>query len=194
MDGLFRSLPLLLLLVICSGSFFKVADAQSCGTSRRRSWRSLSCQERIEFLDAVQTLKDRGMYDEFVYIHWDSGDWSHFVPEFLPWHRWYLWVFERELQRASGTCMTVPFWDWERGDSLPIMLQSWTFGRRHREGCVRDGIARDWRPAEPGQRCLWREFDTDWEISRDVEVLSRITNLRDFDDFGEALEGVSPNG
>ena len=166
------------------------AQAQPCGTSRRRAWRDLTCQEQRTYLNAVQALKDNGIYDELVRVHWDSRNRAHGVPEFLPWHRWFLWVYERELQRVSGSCsVTVPYWDWERGDSLPIMLKSWTFGTRNRGGCVPNGIAEDWDPAQPGERCLFREFDTDWSLSRDVEVLSRITNFENFNRFADALEG-----
>lgn len=164
-------------------------QAQQCGTSQRRAWRDLSCQEQRNYLNAVQALKDNGIYDELVRVHWDSRARAHGVPEFLPWHRWFVWVYERELQRVSSSCVTVPYWDWERGDSLPIMLKASTFGTRNNGGCVPNGIAEAWDPAQPGERCLFREFNTDWEFSLDAEVLSRITNFRDFNGFGDALEG-----
>lgn len=167
-----------------------LVDAQ-CGSSRRRPWRSLSCQEQREFLDAVQELKDRGIYDEFVRVHWDSRDFAHNVLELFPWHRWFVWVFEQELQRVTGSCsISVPYWDWERGDTLPIMFKASTFGTRENRGCVTDGIAADWDPAENGERCLRREFDNSISFTRDVELLSRITNSNDFDRFHGAMQGV----
>ena len=166
---------------------------EDCGTSRRRPWRDLSCTEQQEFLQAVQALKQNGIYDEFVNVHWDSRKMAHDVPEFLPWHRWFLYIFEKELQRVSGTCMTVPYWDWERGDHQ-IVLKSWSFGRQNGGGCVEDGIARYWNPAEPKLKCLWRDFDDAWQITRDAEVLSRITNFHDFDRFARALESAPHSG
>lgn len=185
MTGFSRILPVLLVLLCV---VVPTVDAQ-CGQSRRRSWRSLSCSEQQEFLDAVQTLKDRGIYDEFVRVHWDSRDFAHEVPELLPWHRWFVWVFEQELQRVTGSCISVPYWDWERGDTLPIMFKASTFGTRNR-GCVTNGIAADWEPAEPGANCLQREFDDDISFSRDAELLSRITNADDFATFYNIVQGV----
>ena len=37
-------------------------------------------------------------------------------------------------------------------------------------------------------RCLWRVFDINWSLSRDVEVLSRITNFPRFINFGDVFE------
>lgn len=76
-----------------------------CGTSVRRPWRDLSCHEQRQFLRTLSALKENGLYDEFVMVHWSSRLHSHDIPDFLPWHRWFLWVFEKELQRESGTCM-----------------------------------------------------------------------------------------
>lgn len=162
---------------------------QNCGTSRRRPWRSLSCAEQETFLRACQDLKASGRWDELVLNHQRSGQWGHQVPAFLLWHRWLMWIGERELQRISGTCLTIPYWDWERQGGLESALSPDTFGSNTGRGCVRDGIARDWRIVETGG-CLTRAFDNGWRISRDVEVLSRITNNRNFRQFRVQLEGA----
>jgi tyrosinase len=163
--------------------------AQDCGTSRRRPWRSLSCEEQETFLRACQELKASGRWDELVLNHFRSGDWAHMVPAFLFWHRWLAWIAERELQRISGTCLTIPYWDWERSGSIPSVFRADTFGSVSGRGCVRDGIARNWRVVQNGG-CLIREFDNSWRISRDVEVLSRITNNPEFGIFRRELEGT----
>ena len=138
--------------------------AQNCGTSRRRPWRSLSCSDQDDYLDAYRQLKASGRWNELVRVHQNSGDWGHEVSMFLLWHRWYVWIFERELQRISGSCLSVPYWDWERGSSFETVLHPDTFGTNNGGGCVRDGIARNWETAENG-RCLIREFDDDHRIT-----------------------------
>lgn len=181
-------------LALC-GTLLPVAvDGQGCGTSQRRSWRALTCGEQQEFLDAVQALKDSGMYDDFVRVHFDSAGFAHNVAEFLPWHRWFLWVFERELQSISGSCVTIPYWDAERGDTLPIVLRASTFGTNNGGGCATDGIANGWAMAQPGRNCLERDFDASISFSRDAEVLSRVTNNVAFADFTVAIEGSPHSG
>lgn len=169
-----------LLLVSCLG------QAQPCGTSRRSPWRSLSCTEQDEFLSAVVALKASGVYDDIAVVHASTGPAAHDVPAFLPWHRYYTWVFEQELQRVSGSCITVPYWDWERAGSIETILGPNTFGSEN-PGCVTDGIASGWN-GDNG--CLDRQFNRQFAFSNDVEVLSRITNSPTFVDFSVLLEGA----
>ena len=96
---------LLVVLPVVEGSRKTLPEWEECGVSVRRPWRDLSCSEQLEFLRTLQALKENGLYDEFVSVHWYSRQTSHEVPDFLPWHRWFLWIFEKELQRESGTCM-----------------------------------------------------------------------------------------
>ncbi|CAB9505659.1 Hemocyanin, beta-C chain unit [Seminavis robusta] len=159
-----------------------------CGVSRRRPWRSLSCGEQDQFLNALRALKASGVYDDIARVHWLTGGAAHNVPAFLPWHRYYLWVFEQQLQRASGTCVTVPFWDWERPDSLETVFRGGTFGSQNGGGCVDSGVSQGWNSQVEG--CLRREFNRRWTFSRDVEVLSRITNSNNFASFSVELEGA----
>jgi len=175
---------LFVFLAACS-----LVSAQNCGTSRRRPWRSLSCSEQDAYLDAAQRLKATGLWDELVRVHFESGDWGHEVPMFLLWHRWYVFIFERELQRVSGSCLTVPYWDWERRSSFETVFHEDTFGSIDVRGCVRDGIAAGWSVAENG-RCLLRDFDYRMEISSDVEIVNRITNSDEFRVFAPNLEGA----
>ena len=195
-----------LLLFLLAAAPVQVVNAQNCGTSRRRPWRSLSCSDQDEYLDAYRQLKASGRWNELVRVHQQSGDWGHEVPMFLLWHRyviiiikrqkkekyfgylfsglttswvflhliylifcrpnhrWYVWIFERELQRISGTCLTIPYWDWERPSSFETVLHPETFGTNNGGGCVTDGIARDWTTAENG-RCPVRAFDNRERVS-----------------------------
>src|SRR5262245_53882176 len=80
-----------------------------------------------------------GRYDDYVYIHMQAmleltindrtkpvtnGNWTmtspmrmpmwaHRCPAFLPWHRVFLYQFERDLQAISGDAsIGIPYWDW----------------------------------------------------------------------------------
>ncbi len=66
---------------------------------------------------AIYRLIEKGIYDWLVNTH--SGGrhrmhgWSGEVGtnRFLPWHRAYLIIFERELRKINPT-LSIPYWDW----------------------------------------------------------------------------------
>lgn len=168
-----------------------VVHAQRCGTSRRRPWRSLSCAEQDQFLNALLALKESGGYDDIATVHWQTGGAAHQRPEFLPWHRYYVWIFEQALQDVTNSCITVPYWDWEReGGSLDTLFMPTSFGSRNNGGCIPDGVAANWRAQAGNGGCLQRQFNRRFSFTRDVEVLSRITNSRNFAAFSVELEGA----
>ena len=76
----------------------------------------MTCDEQDAFTAAVTALKESGVYDDFVRSHAAldfSGSRIHNSPDFFPWHRWQVYVFERELQRVADSCdMFVPYWSW----------------------------------------------------------------------------------
>ncbi|KAI9228092.1 MAG: hypothetical protein DHS80DRAFT_518, partial [Piptocephalis tieghemiana] len=83
--------------------------------SIRREIRSMSRPELARFFRAINTLKDNGQgpsrYDAFVRLHLDNMPNAHGVPEFLPWHRYFIRDFEKELQRIDPG-VSLPYWDW----------------------------------------------------------------------------------
>jgi tyrosinase len=108
------------------------ADPLQPGTTRiRKNVKSLTSEEKADFVNAVKKLKTVqspydpaiNYYDQFVKWHYLAfrckpnnfdvhGYPAHMGPAFLPWHRVYLRVFEEALRDVSGKDITVPYWDW----------------------------------------------------------------------------------
>ncbi|KAF7349069.1 Di-copper centre-containing protein [Mycena venus] len=108
-----------------------VAEAICVKPAVRREWRTLSVAERTEWIDAVKCLANlphdtaltptvnrsisnippinssSSYYDDFVYMHM-----IHFTGLFLPWHRWYVAVYESALKSRCGFTGTSPYWNW----------------------------------------------------------------------------------
>ena len=105
----------------------------------RKNVKDLSQGERDAFIQAIEGLKGQNSvlhpgaqsrYDDFVEIHRSAMDaaviaaggtvtnpgWGHFDSAFFPWHRELLYRFEEEL-RAIRPGVTIPYWDWTRGQS-----------------------------------------------------------------------------
>src|SRR5262245_57875387 len=99
----------------------------------RKSAARLTPTERDNFLRAVLTLKNTianpsdpvakriSVYDQFVAIHLGAINitfgstvglnMGHQNSAFCPWHRYYLYLFEKKLQTVDPT-VTLPYWDW----------------------------------------------------------------------------------
>ena len=145
----------------------------------RRAWHDTSCEDRAAYLRAVELLYKLPAtnslnipnYFDFVRLHYNSNNSlaAHGANDgpFLPWHRWYLWTFEKALQYVSGTCVTVPYWDWTRDKGneynstvlQPDSFGSTTTGINRTDGCVIEGIASKngfWKTTVRSGGCLRR--------------------------------------
>ncbi len=106
----------------------------------RKNIRDLTSTEKQNFVQAIKALKastiagsnpPRNIYDEYVLWHSnafrraDSTDSTgrrnvaHGGPAFNPWHRYYLYRFELQLQNLVAG-VTIPYWDWAQDASDPI--------------------------------------------------------------------------
>ena len=104
----------------------------------RKNVKTLTAQERRDFVEAVLALKsapspfepELSYYDQFV--AWHLGLYpcgmghemmrAHGGPMFLPWHRLFLLRFEDALREVSGKPITVPYWDWTDPASTPVVF------------------------------------------------------------------------
>ncbi|PWY86789.1 tyrosinase [Aspergillus heteromorphus CBS 117.55] len=94
----------------------------------RREWRDLSLDSRKEFTDAVQCLQNRPTnisaeakktfpgvqtrYDEFVATHINLTEYIHVNADFLAWHRYFIYTFEKALREECNYSSTLPYWEW----------------------------------------------------------------------------------
>jgi tyrosinase len=91
----------------------------------RKDANTLSSAERAEFVNAVKILKSTGIYDQFVLRHANAiMNAIHRSPAFLPWHRRFIWDFEKELQRVSqNPDLGLPYWNWPSGGENASMWE-----------------------------------------------------------------------
>ncbi|KAH8978459.1 Di-copper centre-containing protein [Lactarius akahatsu] len=104
--------------------------------SVRREWRAFSAQEKAAWIRAVDCLShlphdpaltatvdpsisqippinaSGSYYDDIVYTHMDLNIRIHFTGLFLPWHRWYVYLFENALKSKCGYTGVSPYWNW----------------------------------------------------------------------------------
>jgi tyrosinase len=159
----------------------------------RRSVRRLTAGQLADFrraISAAQTIGDDRGYQSLAGIHGLPLPISctHHTELFLPWHRAYLYIFEKALQeRVPG--VTLPWWDWTRqhAEGIPdAYTRRRVDGRKnplfdspiHPSGRVRPRQARTVRaPGPPGALPLPREVEA-------------VLDNRDFPTFQVQLESI----
>ena len=163
---------------------------------QRQSTLALTDENWDALNKAISKLMKKGVYGELVQTHaamvQEPDGFQHSLhrmhgrrgfpvgyQRFLPWHRAYLIVFEREL-RGINPALSVPYWDWnadggrlegfpDPADSLFPEESRW----RRNPGA---------RPGEPrrGRRASW--------FTREADIQRAIRTLNNYDDFTRWLE------
>jgi tyrosinase len=151
------------------------AVAAACAkVTQRREWRQLSDPEQAAYIAAVKAAQLRqsptqpSVYDKLVQMHVLLSAQIHSVAAFLPWHRFYLFLFEKVLQKVSGNPdLFVPYWNWALDSQTPDLAEIWgdneqtEFGRDGdpaADFCVSSGAFRGWKPMYPTPHCLRRKW------------------------------------
>lgn len=89
-------------------------------TPTRREWRTLEPLEKNDYIRAVRCMsyevsKARGdgfLFDDFPYLRAKEGRRTMKAASFLPWNRYFLHVYERELIETCHYSGRLPYWSW----------------------------------------------------------------------------------
>lgn len=115
---------------------------EEAGCQPRREWRTLSDNEKQDYISAVLCLRDatstlapssnHTAYDDFPWIHSHVGYATHNSAPFLPWHRYFLHIYETTLREKCGYTGGLVYWDWtldfEALENSPIFNPATGFG------------------------------------------------------------------
>ncbi|KAM0144229.1 hypothetical protein ACHAO1_000512 [Botrytis cinerea] len=112
----------LLLIFIHIGQSIQYPKSTICiSPIVRREWRTLSKNEKHEYFEAVNCLRSKpsmlgtnhSLYDDFGYSHIQIGDYTHETAGFLPWHRYFIHLYEQALKGQCNYTGYLSYWDWE---------------------------------------------------------------------------------
>ncbi|KAK3935115.1 amino acid transporter [Diplogelasinospora grovesii] len=98
--------------------------------SQRKAWQNLTGIEKSRYIDATLCLINsptkigvsvaKTRWDDFQYAHALNMPYIHNVGAFLPWHRYFITVYERVLRDECGYEGAMPYWNEPLdADSLP---------------------------------------------------------------------------
>ncbi|PQE17834.1 di-copper centre protein [Rutstroemia sp. NJR-2017a WRK4] len=183
----------------------------------RREWRTLSSNAKKEYIDAVQCLTTRpskvrnngSLYDDFPFVHQQTAPTAHAAASFLPWHRYFIHVYEDALRNDCGFRGALPYWDWSADwkdfANSPVWDSERGFGGNGKSddrtvgqgSCVTDGpfagLEAMFYGEEYQPHCLSRGFSTGDSLEELIalirpDVLDDIMEEEDFKNFSERLE------
>ncbi|KAI6355905.1 hypothetical protein MCOR25_008061 [Pyricularia grisea] len=114
---------------------------QACTNPEKKvEWRQMDAGDQKAYLDAVLSLKTKPskiglnstLYDDFGNVHYHLNKWIHGGPSFLPWHRYFSYVYLKTLRDECGYTGPGPYWDWTLDNTAllksPVMSSDLGFG------------------------------------------------------------------
>jgi tyrosinase len=188
----------------------------------RREWRTLTASEQSNYITSVKCLTTipsnqhlSSLYEDFPWIHAHIGYFTHNSAPFLPWHRYFLHIYEIALREKCNYMGTLVYWDWTldwdhlqnatvfNGDKKSGFGTDGEAGGEITVGktgrCVVDGAFKDIKPnyydVKWKPHCLSRGFRTDngdlgFMDGRAIspESIDEILKLDKYEDFVKLME------
>ncbi|KAK8017006.1 Tyrosinase-like protein orsC [Apiospora rasikravindrae] len=189
--------------------------------SIRREWSDLSLDERVEYTTAVRCLQKlpsksdakevpgaRSRFDDFMAVHMSLTPWIHNSANFLAWHRYYLFTYEKALKEECGYKGSHPYWNWDRYASDPVnspLFNGNASSMGSASGCNTEGPFADYQVnLGPGTstrynpRCLKRAVNhdaaQDCTADKTYSLITRHSTVSSFQDSMQGIPGVHVGG
>ncbi|PGH02445.1 tyrosinase [Blastomyces parvus] len=90
----------------------------------RKEWRFMPKAERRKYIEAVYCLQSKpslftqeeapgskSLFDSFAVVHINQTPFIHGTYNFLAWHRYFVWAYEKALKEC-GYHGASPYWEW----------------------------------------------------------------------------------
>lgn len=130
------------------------------GVRVRKEFRDMTHEEWSRYKAVVRKMYEPdhtglSKVDRFTKIHLDNAAIAHNTAHFLPWHRWFTFLYEEELRKFDPQ-VTIPYWDWtfdaQRPLASPIFSPYYLGTKTGRSGDC------DWIVSFPRKHCLVRNY------------------------------------
>ncbi|KAK8103504.1 tyrosinase [Apiospora kogelbergensis] len=189
--------------------------------SIRREWSDLSADERIAYTTAVRCLQKlpaksdakevpgaRSRFDDFMAVHMAKTPFVHNSANFLAWHRYFLFTYEKALKEECGYAGAHPYWNWDRYAADPAnspLFNGNASSMGMASGCNTQGPFADYQVnLGPGTstrynpRCLKRAVNRDaaqdCKADRTLSLITRSSSVSAFQDTMQGIPGVHVGG
>ncbi|KAI0317721.1 Di-copper centre-containing protein [Amylostereum chailletii] len=197
--------------LLALGLYASSAQAECTNPSVRREWRTFNSDEKAAWISAVKCLNalphDENLsptvaqsisdipsvntsgsyYDDFVYMHMDLNTRIHYTGLFLPFHRWYISVYESALKNKCGYAGVSPYWNWSTDATAFFESPFWSdsnsssgiggWGDPNKDFAVPDGAFSDFHLSYPSPHTLRRNFTMQPYIGLDPTLFTDPTQV-----------------
>nr|XP_046250758.1 uncharacterized protein LOC124062199 [Scatophagus argus] len=164
--------------------------------TQRKEIRDLTLRERRLYQRAIRKLYTRqAMWKGFALLRAEFSPLAGDHAFFLPWHRYFLRLVERELQSMSSCKLALPYFEWTVDSGTMKSSAAWQAGLFGGDGEPGTGCV----PHHPFQGltsrlhwtpCLRRSFNSSVWLP-DAVTLQRTLNQADFQMFSQSLQMFS---
>ncbi|KAK0657776.1 hypothetical protein B0T16DRAFT_386256 [Cercophora newfieldiana] len=192
----------------------KRQDAACTGPLVRKAWHTLTDTEKKSYIDAELCLMKkpsasglrgtRTRFDEFQVAHALKTEIAHFVGQFLPFHRLFIFAHEQALRKECGYTGAQPYWEEGRDAgafSKSILLDPVLGFGGNGVGpnkCIQDGpFANYTNSLGPGylvqDHCIDRDINDLFSTTAAAATVERCLNTTTYLDFWPCIEN-GPHG
>ena len=172
-----------------------------------REWRELKRRQKRSYLKAIKCVRSApsqltgsvstSRWEDFVITHSTAGPDIHGTPAFLPWHRAFLGIFDKEI-RKCGYDGPMPYWDWSFDSQAPESSPVWAFFGNVPSGCISMQFVGALTSQVPNPHCVQRN----WYLASGNQLMKTqyspaqiqlIMALKTFNQFRIGLESIPHN-
>ncbi|XP_062317691.1 uncharacterized protein LOC134021170 [Osmerus eperlanus] len=164
--------------------------------TQRKEIRDLTPRDRKRYQRAIRMLHARpGMWEGYAQMRAEFAPQAGNHAYFLPWHRYFLRLVERELQSLSSCQLAVPYFEWTVDSGSLLSSAAWQAGLFGGDGapgsdCVPHHPFQGWASRSRWSPCLRRSFNTSVWLP-DAVTLQKLVNQGDFQLFSQTLQTFS---
>ncbi|KAK6488158.1 kielin/chordin-like protein isoform X1 [Huso huso] len=178
---------------VCLCTYTGAVECSCRHLNQRKEVRDMTLKERRLYQQALQSLYSKqGTWEDFAKIRAEYAPQANGQYSFLPWHRYFLKMVERELQKGSSCEIYIPYFEWtiDAGSmETSAIWQANFFGGNgdQQTNCV---AYHPFQHENVWSPCLRRRFNTS-VILPDVINIQLILAEEDFKQFSLQIETVS---
>ncbi|KAI9188904.1 hypothetical protein H9P43_000326 [Blastocladiella emersonii ATCC 22665] len=103
--------PILATLLVALALLASEASAQCASRRVRKEFSDLTPAEAKAFVDGMKKIYTTSAINKYVDMHVQNNLNAHNSPQFLPWHRYMVHMFETELLAAAPGLSGLPYWE-----------------------------------------------------------------------------------
>ncbi|XP_060698750.1 kielin/chordin-like protein isoform X3 [Hemiscyllium ocellatum] len=177
---------------ICLCSYTGVIECNCRHVSQRKEIRDMMAGEMKAYQAAIRDLYSKqGTWEEFARLRAEYARQANGPFTFLPWHRYFLRMVERELQKVSCD-ISIPYFEWTIDVGSMESSTAWQanfFGPNgdSKTECV---LQHPFQQDSKWEPCLRRQFNSSITLPDAINI-QLILAEEDFDQFSIQMEAIS---